>query len=301
MIQFFLKKDIDKEKYSRKFEQSITGCIYAHPFFLDTISQNWGICSYGDYEVILPVYLSKKMGITYLYQPSFTQYTCFLSEKEIDKTVQKKMIAFLQKKFFLINIGLGNITASIGNITSRDTYKLPLNKPYSEIHSLFSKKCRQNIRKAENKPFSVEISNDIESHITEMKNLLLPQNIQGVDNNTLNKLLRVFLLFEQQGNIKLYQAKNTQGNVISTILFLQDNNKHIIYSATTAEGRNYQAKYKIMNQFIMDQAETDTEIDFAGSSIQSIADWNKSFGAKKETYSYFDYKKMPWLFNYLKK
>ena len=58
-------------------------------------------------------------------------------------------------------------------------------------------------------------------------------------------------------------------------------------------GRENNATFFAVNEFIKNNSETDLILDFEGSNIDSIRQRNVGFGATDEFYSYFKYRNFP--------
>src|SRR5690606_31954046 len=83
--------------------------IYAWSFYLDIISPGWDALVMGDYEMVMPLTGKKKWGISYLYQPAFTQQSGIFG-KHIDANIITKFLnkAATQFPFIEINLNYGN-------------------------------------------------------------------------------------------------------------------------------------------------------------------------------------------------
>src|SRR6056297_1897646 len=88
MINYYLHKNIDKQKWDNCIQHAHNELIYAYSWYLDIVSPHWDALIQGDYEMVMPLPKKRKYRITYLIQPLFTQqlgifYKKPLTSKEI--------------------------------------------------------------------------------------------------------------------------------------------------------------------------------------------------------------------------
>ena len=83
--------------------------------------------------------------------------------------------------------------------------------------------------------------------------------------------------------------------MISLLLwfFLRGKQRNIFFSASNIEGRNLKAAFVLVDLFIKKNANTNQILDFAGSMIKCIADFNKGFGAVETQYVSYKVNTLP--------
>ena len=288
-ITFIEKSNIDTSRYDNCVNNALFECFYAQRYVLDALSSNWGICVYGDYEVVLPVAIGKKFIFKYIYQPVFTQYSAFLSQTTIADNVKDGMIDYLKRKFLHIHLGLGN--ARPGSYTSRDTFLLYLGKNSQELNAGFSKQCRKNIKNCISNNVEIHDSGNCDIHLNLSFELYARKNVKDV---TRAKLYQLSVMLKEAMNTnkaELYIAFSNEIPIASAI-FVRLKKKYIIYSATSETGRRNNAMYGIIHMFISRHTGEDAFLDFAGSSIDTIAYRNRNFGAEKTSYQHLCYSKL---------
>jgi len=70
-LSYLPYKQIDKVKWDACIRHSMNRLIYAESVYLDHMAVNWDAIVLNDYEAVMPLPWKKKLGIRYLYQPSF--------------------------------------------------------------------------------------------------------------------------------------------------------------------------------------------------------------------------------------
>ena len=89
----------------RAIETSPNGLIYAKSFYLDNICAGWNALTGENYEWVLPLTDKKKFGISYLYQPPFTQQLGVFAKRKVFLFLSGKILHWLkqQYRFWKIN------------------------------------------------------------------------------------------------------------------------------------------------------------------------------------------------------
>ena len=72
-IQHLIHSEIDKIKWDACIDKARNGLIYGYSIYLDHMAKHWNGLVLNDYETVMPLIWNKKYGITYCYQPPFTQ------------------------------------------------------------------------------------------------------------------------------------------------------------------------------------------------------------------------------------
>lgn len=290
LMKIIFKKNIDRDRYKTLVEKSGCNNFFVQPEVLDTICDNWAICT-DDYKIALPFAVKSKFGIKSVYQPGFTQATSFVSEKSVSLDLKRQIIEKIKQKFWLIYLGIDEANLNLNLIKNKDTYILPLHKSYNELINSCTKQCIKNIQKSKKKEIIVKESVEVASIVELMKTMLSSKEIVGFKVDMLANVKRLFEYYASSGEGLVYYAYSQEINIVSAVFFIKTNNRYVLFSATNGEGRKTSAKYAIMNAFLEKHAGENAYLDFAGSSIKSIADWNASFGAEKTSYSFMNYRK----------
>ncbi len=73
MIHYQENYQLNKQKWDACIAKSFNGIIYAYSWYLDIVSPGWKGLVEDDYISVMPLCSRKKIGISYLFQPFFTQ------------------------------------------------------------------------------------------------------------------------------------------------------------------------------------------------------------------------------------
>jgi hypothetical protein len=99
--------------------------------------------------------------------------------------------------------------------------------------------------------------------------------------------------YEKLKNIIDYSVSQKQGEIYdayysgtlcASAFFAKSGVVFTIFSGSDSQAQKIGASFLIIAKFIEDHADSDCVLDFAGSNIKGIAEWNKGFGAKESTY-----------------
>ena len=84
MIKLYANNEINKRKWDSCVADSQNGLIYAYAWYLDIVSPNWSALIKEDYKAIFPLPIKKKLGISYISQPLFTQKLGLFSVNDLE-------------------------------------------------------------------------------------------------------------------------------------------------------------------------------------------------------------------------
>jgi len=303
-IIFLTNKDIDREKWDLCITQSPFGIAYAFSWYLDRICPNWDALIDGDYEYVMPLVNNRKYGISYIYQPFFTQQLGVFSTQKTDGVLVDTFLDAIPDQFRLIDMKL-NIGNAIKNtqfkFRENITYHLPLNSSIDEIRQGYNTNTKRNIQKAIQNKLSVEISTDI-SQFIEFTQTNLKEKASEVKNqhySAFQEIIR-FALANNLGEINI--VTDEQNNWLAAVFFLNTNQKCIYLAASSnSEGKEKSAMSLLIDSFIQKNAGSNLTIDFEGSNIHGIARFYAGFGAIPQTYFSVHLNRLPWVTRILKK
>ncbi len=305
MIKYLRHNEIDKDKWDVCISNAFNGRVYGCSWYLDIMAPGWQALIEGDYERVMPLTWNRKFNIKYVYQPFYTQQLGIFSS--VDKTPfpVDPFLAAIPKSFCFtdINLNTGNTLETKDGFKQRTTQELPLLSDFDSIKKKMSRNNKNNIKKAENNKIQIQ-TNKIDPH--KLINLIATnyrekgiQYISGkIDFNKIKKIIK-YAVDQKYGII--YNSINSQQQVNCAALFIFFNGKARIFSGQNAKGKDENAKYLLINQFIKDHAGTDITLDFGGSEIPGVAYWNEGFGAVNTHYYHIKINRLPFFIRWLKK
>ena len=290
MIQLVKRNQIDEEKYNHCITKSIESSIFGYSWYLDIIADNWDALVLNDYDAVMPLPWRKKAGIKYVYPPFWLiELGVFSTLKNVDV---KAFINALFMNFRFVESRLNTQNQLLG---------FPAQKLEMQIQMLSLKDSYETILLAYNRNRKRELKKANDVHLTEQwnddpKNLIAlfkdnvgqrVEKLQEKDYQVLLKLLNVCIERNVGEVLSIYEPKS---KLVGSAFFL----KHQNTVTALVVSSDFKNRDNGVNTFLNDRAifkyQKDFEIfHFGGSSMETIANYYKSFGA--ETKNYFLLKK----------
>lgn len=285
MIVYHKNKEIDREQWDNCIRNSSANKPYAYSWYLDIMAPGWEALLDDDYDSVFPVPGFSRFGIQYIATPIFLQQLGAFSP---DKPASGAIIEFLEympDNYKLIDLCVGQEIRGGGfKVTKRANFVLDLSKPYEKIWEGFSPHCKRNIDISGRKKHEIvlDISPD---EIIDLFIRNKGREIRGIkvrDYLRLKNLMN-FCLKNKKG--KIIGVRGTGKRLIFGIFMIETHgNKTLSFVVNTPQSREKRINYFVVNELIRNYSSTRTILDFAGSSIPSIASFMASFGSKDVPY-----------------
>lgn len=296
-ISFLKHAEIDKNKWDECIKTASNKLIYGYSFYLDMMSAGWDALIQDNYKVVMPLTGRKKFGISYLYQPVFTQQLGIFSKDLIDEETTRQFIknAAAQFSFIEINLNYGN---EYKPGPKNYNLVLPLNRTFDELKNTFRKDL---VTKAKNAHLVYENHNDV-AEVIHLFKKYYSEKIPHVKEEDYRKLLQLCSLLKRNGQLLLRQVKSSSGNTLSvSILYKDDVRIYYILSATLPGGRSVDANAFLLYEVIKEFSGQELLFDFEGSNIPSIRFFFKKFGAIEQPYASVQINQLPMAKKMIKK
>ncbi|MBZ4192112.1 GNAT family N-acetyltransferase [Niabella beijingensis] len=299
-IRFFKRAEIDTTRWDAFIKNSAQYRIYALSNWLDHLSPGWSALINADYSVVMPLPVKKKYGISYLAQPRFTQQLGLYSARPLSPAVAEDFLYHAAHLFSFAEIFLNTGTGSDAP-AEKDNYILPLNNPYPEIRSRYSRSLTDNsLRPASKNQLKYIQQTDTAAAIDQYRQLY--QQRMGLEDAAYHQLEVLAAAMKKTGNCFTRQVIITEGRPVATSLFFIDRQRiYNLCSATPPEGRKLNANYFLYDQLIREFAGSGLILDFEGSTIPGIAAFYKKFGAHPEPYYFVKWNRLKWPLKIFKK
>jgi len=285
VIIYHKNNEIDREQWDNCIKNSPCSKPYAYSWYLDIMSPGWQALVDDDYDSVFPLTGSSRFGIQYIATPVFLQQLgTFSPDKPAEKVIME-FLDFLPASFKLIDLCIKEKIDIPGyRTTEKVNYVLDLSKPYESIYGNFSRSCKRNIESSSRK--NPELVSDIKPD--ELIDLFI-QN-KGKDLNGIKprdyqhlKNLMNFCVINKKG--RLIGVREGRKRLIFGIFLVESpGSKTLLFTVNTPKSRERKIGYFVINELIRSHSSTRVSLDFAGSSIPSIASFMESFGSTPEQY-----------------
>ncbi len=279
MIVYHKHNEIDRERYDICIKNSPGVKPYAYSWYLDQMAPGWVALVDDEYDSVFPVPGFSRYGIDYVATPIFLQQLGAFSP---DNYTSKKIIEFLEYMpdfYKLIDLCVGQkINIDGFRVTEKTNYELDLSEPYEKIREGFSHHCKRNIETSSRKV--PEIVSDITpDELIDLFILNKGKEVRGIKPRDYQRLknLMNFCLKNRKGRIIGVRA--TRKKLIFGLFIVETpGNKTLLLVVNTPQSRERRIGYFAVNELIKEYASTGIILDFAGSSIPSVASFMQSLG-----------------------
>lgn len=279
MIQYLKNSNIDKKKWDNCIEQSSNPLIYAMSWYLDIVCPGWDALVEDDYVMVFPLTWGRKFGISYLYQPMFTQQLGFFSAREFPSKKIDLIIQSIPDRFLVADINIWNEidfehTGTI--VQKRNNFQMSLDNNYKDVQAAYSTNTQRNISKAKSYGLSVKEVDNKDS-ILKLKR----ENLKVILKNKHYQILDQLLTLALENNYgKIFEVHNLNNELLASAFFLFTGNSLIyLLSASSQKGKDSRAMFYLVDEIIRMNAGKNIMLDFEGSEIPGLARFFSGFGA----------------------
>lgn len=281
--------------------QSVNSLIYGYSWYLDIVSPDWEALVLDDYEAVFPLTHRKKI-FRYLYQPYFTQQLGLFYKNEAHEGLLDEFLNCIPESFRYIDIQLNEHNQpdeKKWRVKKRKNFVLDLNKPAIKLMKDYNNQTLRNIKKSNKQNLTikpVDSSSAVDYYMKTKGEVTI-----GVDERDYARF-KLLLTEVEKHNMLICRGvyANETELVATAIIYTTSNRLYLINNCVTPRGKELRAMYHLLDHLILQFAEQPMLLDFEGSDIPGVADFNKSFGAARKFYSRLKVNKLPWFFKLLK-
>ena len=301
MIVYLRNEEIDREKWD--------GCLaeipglkpYPWSWYLDIMAPDWEALIDDDYDSLFPLPAFRKYGFRYVATPLFLQQLGSFTPDSDKQGKAEEFLGFMPEFFRLIDLSVGQEARVPGyTLTARTNYELTLREPYDSLWFGYHSDCRRNINIAHR--YSQEIVDNVTPH--EIVSLFR-NNIGGragvIRETHYHRLQKLMDYCVSEGLGRLLGVRSPKGKLLWGIFIIDTMNRiTLLFTAGSRKSRELRTAYHVIDSIISANAGSGKTLDFAGSSVPSIALFMKSFGGTMTTYYKLYRNTLPWPASWLK-
>jgi len=292
--RFLHRKNINLAKWDALISSS-TDFPYPYSWFLDIVTENsWSALVLRDYEAVFPIAWKSYLGIRYVYQPFFCQQLGLFST-ESHPQFEIACLRFLQRKFLLseVNLHYKSVAENSKQLSIRQNFVLPLNSGYEKLESDYSKNTLRNLAKSKLHHLQIKKFEDV-SKFVKMYADNSGVNTKGykVKHNSILENLIKESINRGCGEVMAVFSDFSPTPVAACFMLFSGNRIINIAPVTPRESRDTGGMAFLIDNYIRRFSQSDKVLDFEGSSVENIARFYKSFGAKPQPF--WQYKHTVW-------
>ena len=276
MIKRVSRKKIDVNKYTECLNNSVNYRIYAEVFYLDAlVSNNWDCYVLNDYEAVMPLPFVKKFGIKFIAQPIYCQQLGIFHDenfsKETFKLFEKKLHRNLVRAY---NFNEENTEMFEPKGEKRINQILDLNFNYTNYLKTIRKNRRQELRNGlpENLTISQKSINDNFIQLLNDYYSNIKKSLQ------LDKLAKLATILQEKEKCMTISISDHQQSVASSFYIFSGS--RIIQLCNAKHPKiSLNLNTFIINHVIENYSKKELILDFEGSSLKGVNEFNASFRA----------------------
>jgi len=309
-IRYVTHEFINKALWDQCIKQAVNGRVYAYSWYLDIMADNWDALIAGDetYVTVFPLTFRRKFGISYLYQPFFTQQLGIFTTDKITPELINSFLEAIPLKFMFAEINLNTLNKpDVQKWQSVDNtnYELDLIESFDPIYKRFSTNIKRNVSKAEEKEIRVSDTVNPEEVVRLFRENRGATLLKLKDYDYRRLLQLVYHGIHKQMAFCYGAYTSTNTLCAGMIIIISHHKATFLFSATNTDARESGAMSMLISQFIYSAAGNHLTLDFEGSNDPQLARFYKSFGAQKTVYPSITINRLPFplrhAFTYYKK
>lgn len=304
-IQLLSNHEIDRNLWDKCIIASPNGLIYARSFYLDNMCPGWKALAAENYDWVLPLTQRTKWGISYLYQPSFTQQLGVYARPGIDIPFPG-IIECLQKHYSFCEtdwnyaIERKKICTDF-QITEATNFILNLNDTYQNLFKNYHNDLVKNLKRSHRFHHLYRETADYNKCIRLYKQYYasrLPM-IKDVDYQQFRQMCDCA---NEHNGVTCREVVNKENEIMACALLLSDGQRlYNIMNTTTEAGRRTAANHFLVDAIIREFSGKDVLFDFEGSDVPGVRSFYENFGAVNQPFFRVKYNKLPWPLRLVKK
>ncbi len=285
-IKLLSNHQIDKVRWDQTIEQSINGLAYAYSWYLDATFPSWYALISDDYSYVFPITSNRKFGFYYWFSPIYTMQLGIFSKNELTNEIIKQFYDNFPTNIVSFDFSLNS---NVKLVPDRFTFTIntcqfvDLSISYSEIIQDYSSNLKRNLKKATKENLRIIESNDIESVVNMFRDNrgVFIKNTSENDYIILHKLINNTLNADKGKIFQVY----LHTELVASCFFSFTNNRIIYHKGgVNDKGKKNGAMHFLIDQIIQKYSSNNLILDFGGSSIQNVKQFNNNFSKKEYTY-----------------
>ena len=283
MIKRISRNQLNIEKYTACLNRAVNYRIYAEFWYLDVLTdQQWDCFVYKDYEAVMPIPFQKKLGIKFISQPVYCQQLGVFHDEDLPEEILKRFHKKL-KSNLVRGYHFNEENQAILKLSNQKINQLlPLDFDYENFINSIRKNRKQEIVKGLPETYKIEISNEDQSFIE-----LLKFDYQDISKQlNLNKLTKLVEEIQQR-NLGLTVNILQQNEVVASSFYIQSKNRLIQLCNAKKEHSKINYNTFIVDRIIKSYLKQGLILDFEGSSLKGVNEFNASFRAKDSYFGTF--------------
>lgn len=276
MIKKVKRSALDLDKYTACLQHSINYRVYAEYWYLDTLTNlQWNCLVLNDYEAVMPLPFQKKFGVKLVSQPLHCQQLGVFHSNQFTSEQFKN---FLKK--FSKNIVRGyhfneeNRDFFEENIPTKINQILDLNVDYSAFRSKLRKNRKQELAKGLPPEYKI-VTSETDQHFIN----LLEREYHQIQNKSFFTQLKLIVNTIQSRKLGITISIFKENQVVASSFYIKSGNRLVQLCNSKQNNSIINFNTYIVDYVIKEYHNKAIILDFEGSSIKGVHEFNTSFRA----------------------
>ena len=304
MIRLLKHNEINKRRWDDCINKSFNGNVYALSWYLDIVHPNWNALIENDYERAMPLTNSKKLGLSYMFQPFFVQQLGVFSTSQLSQEDVANFIKAIPQQYLLTQYRLNSynkVDYDSDIIAKHRNVELDLIYDYQYLYNNYNNNTKRNLAKAE--AAGLSINNNINPEII----ISLFRNNRGKDvkhwkDKEYNRLLELINTAISQECCFTIGINDLDNNTIAGAVFMHSHDRIIfLFSGSDEAHKDKHALTMLLDNVIREFSETQYTLDFEGSDNDGLARFYKGFGGAEVFYPEVKYNNLKGILKFIYK
>jgi len=283
-VRYLKNTEIDREKWDGCIENSVFETLYPYSWYLDLVNPGWDALVRGDYEMVMPLTITRKIGFSLLLQPILSQQLGMFSASPTSEIDILEFLTEIFHRFRYIDICLNKenkVPRESINIKERGNYELDLGSG-----PVYNSNTKRNLQKGRANAFEFR-----EIAIQDYLDLKFsPGEEIGVDRGYMENLFGGLAERDRGQAFGLFLENRLQAAAV-----LGYARTRVIYmnGCSSPTGKETRAMFVLMDYLIGHSIGKAPVFDFEGSEIPGVARFFEGFGGVKTAYHRIIQKRFP--------
>ncbi|MFT2007065.1 GNAT family N-acetyltransferase [Pontibacter sp. 13R65] len=306
MIRYLRHHELNKKAWDACISASPERQVYALSWYLDVVSPGWWavvVEQEGAYVAVLPLPVTRKIGMLYLRQPLFCQQLGIFATAKCNAQQVGEMLQVVRNHFRLsttysFNTANTDLLKQVpgweAEFRTCYTHYLPLNQPYGTIVKNYTRDRKLNLKRAQQAGLHLVEQADPEPMIKFFKENVQHKIYGGVDEAAYTLLRTLYQELRQRQLVKLWYTATADGELNAAAMFVFYEGRIIyLFNAANAAGRAKNGRTLLLDEVIRQNANSHWVLDFESPSLDNIAHFYASFGSTPAPFIMWPYNRLP--------
>ena len=299
MIKHLTHNMIDKRRWDDCIAKSFNGSVYAWSWYLDIVHPDWEALIENDYERVMPLTPSRKLLLSYMFQPFFVQQLGVYSQSTLSADDVERFVRAIPAKYKIVRYRLNEfnkVDYELGIYEPHRNVVLDLIYDYQSLCNNYNNNTKRNLIKANSAGLTIDKDIKAETIIK-----LFAENrgrdVEHWKEKEYKRLLDLVDTAIYHECCFVCGVNDIEGRTIAGGIFMCSHDRIIfLFSGSDESYKNKHALTFLLDNMIREFSESKYIFDFEGSDNDGLFRFYKGFGGKEVYYPEVKYNNLKGIF-----